>query len=253
MMTIQPQLPKVEINEISLFYYSYNYYWFKIFSRFWLVKTARIIHHNQFCWTNLERIFHIEPMTKSAAGYRLLNWWRQNDVKSAARYRLLNRRPKNLRMRFKCGSRILKWGVNFYNNVREIKYYFNILRIRKKRKKEAQKKGGENSPISPPLDPRLRLCYFWKAEKQRAHFLRVRKYFEWILQIAERVIHLGLQPRWITPSLICKILHNLRKPNSIIGNYLFFQRGREVSKRPRSSMKHRSVREEGERRKYRNG
>ena len=24
------------------------------------------------------------------------------------------------------GSRILKWGVNFCNNVREIKYYFNI-------------------------------------------------------------------------------------------------------------------------------
>ena len=54
-------------------------------------------------------------------------------------------------------------GVNFCNNVREIKYYFNISGIRKKRKKErkkgAQKKGGggggENSPISPPLDPRL--------------------------------------------------------------------------------------------------
>ena len=28
--------------------------------------------------------------------------------------------------------------------------------IRKKRKKGAQKKGGENSPISPPLDPRLK-------------------------------------------------------------------------------------------------
>ena len=27
---------------------------------------------------------------------------------------------------FKGGSRILKWGVNFCNNVREIKYYFNI-------------------------------------------------------------------------------------------------------------------------------
>ena len=42
------------------------------------------------------------------------------------------------------------------NNVREIKYYFKYWGIRKKRKKEAQKKGGENSPISPPLDPRLR-------------------------------------------------------------------------------------------------
>ena len=47
-------------------------------------------------------------------------------------------------------------GVNFCNNAREIKYYFNIWGIRKrKRKMGAQKKEGENSPISPPLDPRL--------------------------------------------------------------------------------------------------
>ena len=36
--------------------------------------------------------------------------------------------------------------------VREIKYYFNIWGIRKKKKK---KERGENSPISPPLDLRL--------------------------------------------------------------------------------------------------
>ena len=40
------------------------YYSFKIFSRFWLVKTTRIIHHNQLS-PNLERIFAI------------LNQWRQ--------------------------------------------------------------------------------------------------------------------------------------------------------------------------------
>ena len=41
-----------------------------------------------------------------------------------------------------------------------------------------------------------------------------------ILQISEGVIHLGLRPLWITPSLICRILpHILRKPNSIIANY----------------------------------
>ena len=34
---------------------------------------------------------------------------------------------------------------------------FQYLRDEKKREKVAQKKGGENSPISPPLDPRLRL------------------------------------------------------------------------------------------------
>ena len=40
-----------------------------------------------------------------------------------------------------------------------------------------------------------------------------------ILQILEGVIHLGLQPQWITPFLICRILHILRKPNLIIAKY----------------------------------
>ena len=35
---------------------------------------------------------------------------------------------------------------------------FQYLRDKKKKKKKgAQKKGGENSPISPPLDPRLQV------------------------------------------------------------------------------------------------
>ena len=42
----------------------------------------------------------------------------------------------------------------------------NIWEIRKKRKKEAQEKGGENSPISPPLDPRLS-CYQFFLEQFR--------------------------------------------------------------------------------------
>ena len=41
-----------------------------------------------------------------------------------------------------------------------------------------------------------------------------------ILQIKEGVIHRGRRPRWIKPSKICRILHILRKPNSIIA--LFF-------------------------------
>ena len=44
-------------------------YSFKIFLRFWLVKTARIIHHNQLLLTK---------------------YW-TNDIKSAARWKLLNR------------------------------------------------------------------------------------------------------------------------------------------------------------------
>ena len=49
------------------------------------------------------------------------------------------------------GHRLCTFSIS----IREIKYYFNIWGIRKK-KKGAQKKGGEISPISPPLDPRLR-------------------------------------------------------------------------------------------------
>ena len=86
-----------------------NYYSFKIFSRFWLVKTTRIIHHNQVLFTKFgKHLRHIESMTSkverienywtndvnSSARCKLLNRWRQNDVKSAARGRLLNRWPR---------------------------------------------------------------------------------------------------------------------------------------------------------------
>jgi len=43
-----------------------------------------------------------------------------------------------------------------------------------------------------------------------------------ILQVEESVIHRGRRPRWITPSEIFRILHILRKPNSIIA-LLFIQ------------------------------
>ena len=75
------------------------YYSFKIFLRFWLVKTARIIHHNQLLltkyWTN---------DVKSAARWKLLNQWRQNDVKDAARCRLLNHWPR------KPGDKVVLFG-----------------------------------------------------------------------------------------------------------------------------------------------
>ena len=39
-------------------------------------------------------------------------------------------------------------------------------------------------------------------------------------QFSEGFIHLGIWFWWITPSLICRIHHILRKPNSVIANYL---------------------------------
>ena len=68
---------------VTKFYYS-----IKIFLHFWLVKTARIIHHNQLLLTK----YWINDI-KSAACCKLLNRWHQNDVKSAARCRLLNHWP----------------------------------------------------------------------------------------------------------------------------------------------------------------
>ena len=44
-----------------------------------------------------------------------------------------------------------------------------------------------------------------------------------ILQVKEGVIHWGQRLRWITCSEICRILHVLRKPNSIIIALLFIQ------------------------------
>ena len=55
---------------------------FKIFPRFWLVKTARMIHHNQLLLTKFAKNFVSTDDVKSAARCRLLNHWRQNDVKS---------------------------------------------------------------------------------------------------------------------------------------------------------------------------
>ena len=56
-----------------------NYYSFKIFSRFWLVKTTRIIHHNQLLFTKVgKNLQHIESMTSQVQPAE--NYW-TDDVK----------------------------------------------------------------------------------------------------------------------------------------------------------------------------
>ena len=58
----------------NIFYYS-----FKIFSRFGLVKTTRIIHHNQLLFTKFgKNLHHIESMTLKVEPSE--NYW-TNDVK----------------------------------------------------------------------------------------------------------------------------------------------------------------------------
>ena len=96
---------------------------------------------------------------------------------------------------FKGGSRILKWGVNFCNNVREIKYYFNIRGIRKKKEEEGgSEKGGWKfthftSPGSAPgIRTTCRAVYLydnankhtlirpWRNEEQKVDKLKKRHY-----------------------------------------------------------------------------
>ena len=51
-----------------------NYYSFKIFPRFWLVKTTRIIHHNQLLFTKFgKNLRHIESMTSKVESSE--NYW----------------------------------------------------------------------------------------------------------------------------------------------------------------------------------
>ena len=62
---------------------NFNYYSFKIFSRFWLVKTTRIIHHNQLLFTKFgKNLLHIESMTSKVESTE--NYW-TNDVKMTSK------------------------------------------------------------------------------------------------------------------------------------------------------------------------
>ena len=60
-----------------------DYYSFKIFSRFWLVKTTRIIHHSQLLFTKFgKHLRHIESMTSKVE--RTENYW-TSDVKMTSK------------------------------------------------------------------------------------------------------------------------------------------------------------------------
>ena len=74
-----------------------------VFDLFFYCVTVKTIYYN-FCFV-FEDIFELGNTTKS---------------------RCFGVRVEAQAYGNKGGSRILKWGVNFCNNVREIKYYFNI-------------------------------------------------------------------------------------------------------------------------------
>ena len=74
--------------------------------------------------------------------------------------------------------------------------------------------------------PSYILIYLLNECIDSASFASLGSWFQSIaplyLKLKEGVIHRGRRPRWITPSEICRILHILRKPNSIIAS-LFIQ------------------------------
>ena len=133
----------------NLYYYS-----FKIFPRFGLVETTRIIHHNQLLFTKFgKNLRHIQSMTSK--------------VEPAADYSTVDR--KNL------GTKLWFWWTE-----------------KQRAKRRNSIKNGE---------------IFWMNNKAIIEF-GFRRIWR-ILQISESVIHLGLRPLWITPSLIYRILHIL--------------------------------------------
>ena len=67
----------------SMAWYKVYYYSFKIFPRFWLVRTTSIIHHNQLLFSKFgKNLRHIESMTSKVQPVE--NYW-TNDVKMTSK------------------------------------------------------------------------------------------------------------------------------------------------------------------------
>ena len=106
-------------------------YWFKIFPRFWLVKTTRIIHHNQLLFTKFGKdLRHIESMTSKVQP--AANYW-TDGVKMTSKVQpaawLLNRWPR------KPGDEIVLFFVSrkkqrakWWNSSKSGKYFEWIIK-----------------------------------------------------------------------------------------------------------------------------
>ena len=79
-----------------------HYYSFKIFSRFWLVKTTRIIHHNQLLFTKFgKNLRHIESMTSKVEpceNYGTNDVKMTSKVQSSAGYWTVDREKQGKRL-----------------------------------------------------------------------------------------------------------------------------------------------------------
>ena len=224
-----------------------SYYSFKIFLRFWLVKTTRIIHHNQLMFTNFgKELRHIESMTSKvqpAADYWTDDVKMTSKVQPAANYWTVDRKKLGTRLRYFCWAE--KWlrvglevwakkilpsywmikteripkvdettSLNFWVLPRGEKHQksYNCSGVRGRFTKVlswGEKRGWTGAKL---LKVKLIFSFkslkiFWMNNKAIIEF-GFRRIWR-ILQISEDVIHLGFRPRWITPSSPCRILHIL--------------------------------------------
>ena len=103
--TIWQLFAEGEVN-IGCYYYS-----FKIFPRFWLVKTTRIIHHNQLLFTKFgKKLRRIESMTSKvqpAADYWTDDVKITSKVQPAANYWTVARKKLGTRLWYFCWAE--KW------------------------------------------------------------------------------------------------------------------------------------------------
>ena len=193
-------------NITKMIKHKFDYYSFKIFSRFWLVKTTRIIHHNQLLSTKFgKNLRHIESMTSKVQPAE--NYW-TDDVKMTSKVQ-----PatdcwtidwENL------GTRLcyIWWAENKERNgktsLRKRKYFEWII----KQLLNSAFKGYEEFCRSRRVLATLGSITSRCSGKEPAFFSgRVDQTRE---SGGNRAyIHLGLRPLWVTLSLICRILHIL--------------------------------------------
>ena len=162
---------------------SFLYYSFKIFRRFWLAPIPRLILHNQLALT----IFSKWTKTNDLHGY----------IQRRKSYFLTKSERKKYKNTFNISfdeiyllfEEYLQGETSVLKPCREIGQRF-----------EKSLQGGS---LVQNLET------FWMINKTIVNLAFV-GCEELLMQISENVIHLGLQPRWITSSSICGIiLYNL--------------------------------------------
>ena len=166
---------------------SFLYYSFKIFRRFWLAPIPRLILHNQLALT----IFSKWTKTNGLHGY--IQRRKSHFLTKSERKKYKNTFNISFDEIYLLFEEYLQGKTSVWKPCREIGQRF-----------EKTLQGGS---LVQNLET------FWMINKTIVNLAFV-GCEELLMQISENVIHLGLQPRWITSSSICGIiLHNLLSLN----------------------------------------